>query len=135
MRVFGNGDIGVPVQEGVHEIPETVSRALLVIVDEDDIVAVGKVTAAGQRVVTSAVLGEVNGEDLRIIFRLSSDNVEQIVRRTVIDGNDLISKIRPFRDDLTNFIYDESYGPFAVVTRNDETDQFLTAFMDHINIH
>ena len=70
--------------------------------------------AADQRVVASAVLSQVNSEDLRIIFRLFSDDAQQIVRRAVVDGNDLISKIRPFRDDLTNFIYDESYGPFAV---------------------
>ena len=69
--------------------------------------------AADQRVVASAVLSQVNSEDLRIIFRLFSDDAQQIVRRAVVDGNDLISKIRPFRDDLTNFIYDESYGPFA----------------------
>ena len=81
--------------------------------------------AADQRVVASAVLSQVNSEDLRIIFRLFSDDAQQIVRRAVVDGNDLISKIRPFRDDLTNFIYDEPYGPFAVVTRNNETDQFL----------
>ena len=71
--------------------------------------------AADQRVVASAVLSQVNSEDLRIIFRLFSDDAQQIVRRAVVDGNDLISKIRPFRDDLTNFIYDESYGPFAVL--------------------
>ena len=69
--------------------------------------------AADQRVVASTVLSQVNSEDLRIIFRLFSDDAQQIVRRAVVDGNDLISKIRPFRDDLTNFIYDESYGPFA----------------------
>ncbi len=91
--------------------------------------------AADQRVVASTVLSQVNSEDLRIIFRLFSDDAQQIVRRAVVDGNDLISKIRPFRDDLTNFIYDESYGPFAVVTRNNETDQFPSALMDHVNIH
>ena len=51
MRVFGNSDVGVSVQEGIHEIPEPVGGTLLVIIDEDDVIAVGKVTAADQRVV------------------------------------------------------------------------------------
>ena len=80
VRVFGNSDIGVSVQEGIHKIPEPVGRTLLIIVYEDDIIAVCKVTAADQCVVAPAVLGEVDGEDLGIIFRLFSDDGEQIIR-------------------------------------------------------
>ena len=80
VRVFGNSDIGVSVKEGIHKIPKPVGGTLLVIVDKDDIIAVRKMAAADQRVVASAVLSQVNSEDLRIIFRLFSDDAQQIVR-------------------------------------------------------
>ena len=51
--------------------------------------------SADQRVVAPAVLGKVNGQNLRILLRLAPNDVQQIVRRAVVDGNDLISKIRP----------------------------------------
>ena len=135
MRVFGDGDVRVPVQKGIHQIPEPVAGTLLVVVDKDDVVPVRVMTAADQRVVPPAVLGQVNGQDLRIILRLLFDHCQKTVRRAVVDGNDLISKIRPLSNDLTYFIDDESYGPFAVVARDDEADQLPPALMDGINIH
>ena len=51
--------------------------------------------AADECVVTPAVLGEVNGDDLRILLSLFSDHGEEVVGGAVVDCDYLISKIRP----------------------------------------
>ena len=79
MRVFCNSDVSVSVQEGIHEIPKPVGRTLLIIVDEDDIIAVSKVTAADQRIVPPAVFGQVNSDDMWIVLRLFFDDIKQVV--------------------------------------------------------
>ena len=135
MRIFGDGDIGVPLSQGCEQIPEPVCGALQIIVDEDDIIAVGIVASADQGIVAPAVLGQVDRQDLGILLRLFPDHCQKIVRRTVIDSNDLISKIRPLCDDLTYFIDDEPNGPLTVVTRDDKADQLPPALMYGINIH
>ena len=52
-------------------------------------------TAADQSVVAPAVLGQVDGDDLRILLGLFPDHGEEVVGGAVVDCDDLISKIRP----------------------------------------
>ena len=125
LAVTGDRDIIISVYQRIEQIPETVGRALLVVVNEYNVVAGGVVAAAHERVVTPAVFGKVDDSNFGVLCRDLAENADHVVRRTVVDSDNLVIKVGLLRNDFPDLIDDETHGTFAGIARNDKADEFL----------
>ena len=123
--VAGDGDIVVAVEQGVHQVPEPVRRTLLVVVDEDDVVAFGVVAAAHQGVVAASVLGQVDDGDFGVPGGDLPEDSQDIVGGAVVDGHDLVVEAGPLADDLADLVDHEPHRAFAGVAGDDKGYQLF----------
>ena len=103
------------IQERVEEVPKAIHRALLIVIHEDDIVAVCVVATAHDCIMAAAVLCEIDGDNLRIFLRSFDYRPQSPIGRAVVYGNHLVVKAAPLGHDLANLIDNELNRALALI--------------------